>query len=345
MAKPDRKMPKVPPTYATEREGVNAVATQVVRMRHIWRETATGDIGIDGQIEEVDAAGRVTGRLVGVQVKCGASYFSNSTRAGFCYYPNKGHRAYWEGFPLPVILMLHDPAVGQTYWAEVRQQLRAGSGRGPVIIPRTQILENTARDALFRTLGADEEPYLETLDEVLQALLSTHSGSSSLPLTHFDLFVHGLTNIAHAIYYGMDLILLVAESNLGDSEFGVGLGFNEDEFLFRFVRFLARQNLARVDFSDTLLDWDSRQMHPHFIAPLTRRGRGLVELIHEHERRFVKAGVLAEGAGIHVAQEAFVHMVQMSIVRRLPRIQTFQAAMRSSASVVSDAEGDDTSKS
>ena len=345
MAKPEQMMPKVPLTYATEREGVNAVATQVARMRHIWRETATGDIGIDGQIEEVDAAGRVTGRLIGVQVKSGASYFSNCTRAGFRYYPDEGHRAYWEGFPLPVILMLHDPAAGQTYWAEVRQQLRAGSGRGPVIVPRTRILEDTARDALFATFGADEEPYLETLNEVLQALLNTHSGSGSLPLTHFDLFVYGLTNIAHAVYYGMDLILLVAESNLGESEFGVGLGFNEDEFLFRFVRFLARQNLARVDFSDTLLDWDRRQIHPHFIAPLTRRGRGLVELIREHECRFVQAGTLAEGAGIHVAQEAFVHMVPMSIFRRLPRIQAFQVEMRSSASVVSDAEGDNISKS
>ena len=82
-------------------------------------------------------------------------------------------------------------------------------------------------------------------------------------------------------------------------------------------------------------------MHPHFIAPLTRRGRNLVEFIHENERRLVQAGALADEGGIHVAQEAFVQMVQMSMFRRLPRIQAFQAAMR----VGLDAQGDDNPKS
>ena len=321
-------MSLMPATYGTERDGVNAVATQIARMRHIWRETTTGDIGIDGQIEEVDAAGRVTGRLVAVQVKSGPSYFSRPTDEGFRFYPGDEHRAYWEGFPLPVILVLHDPEAGQSYWSEIRQQLRAGGGSGAVIVPRDQILEATSREALFATLGTDDEPYLETLDEVLGALLNTHSNSGSLPLTHFDLFVHGLTNITHAIYYGMDLVLMVATSNLSDADFGPGLGSSEDDFLFRFVRFLARQNLARIEFSDTLLDWDRRQMHPHFIAPLTRRGRALVGVIHERERQFVQAGEMVDEGGLHVAQEAFVHMVEQSIYRRLPRIQAFQQAMR-----------------
>lgn len=321
-------MPRVPSTYGTGRDGVNAVATQIARMRHIWRETSTGDIGIDGQIEEVDDSGRVTGRLVAVQIKSGPSYLSHIAADGFRYYVDESHRTYWEGFPLPVVLMLHDPAANRTYWSEIRQQLRAGTGRGPLHVPSAHVLETTTREALFASLGTDAEPYLETVEEVFQVLLDTASGSGALPLTHFDLFAHGLTNGAHGIYYGMDLILMVAESNLGDSEFGVGLGHDEDEFLFRFVRFLARQNLARVDFSDTLLDWDSRGKHPHFIAPLTRRGRELVELIHERERQLVDAGILHDEGFIHVAQEGFVHMVEASMFMRLPRIQAFQAAVR-----------------
>jgi hypothetical protein len=69
-------LPQTRPTYVTERIGINAVATAIARIGLIWRETSTGDVGIDGQVEYVSASGHATGRLISVQVKSGLSYSS-----------------------------------------------------------------------------------------------------------------------------------------------------------------------------------------------------------------------------------------------------------------------------
>ena len=68
-------------------------------------------------------------------------------------------------------------------------------------------------------------------------------------------------------------------------------------------------------------------MQPHFVAPLTLRGRSLVALIHDEETRLVAEQKLSVGGGIHVAQEGFVAMVQQSYYRRIPRIGDFQKAL------------------
>ena len=108
--------------------------------------------------------------------------------------------------------------------------------------------------------------------------METRSNEGAFPLSYFDLFVHGLTNICRSIYYGMDLVMNAAEFNLHmqKSEFGVGVGAREQEFAFGFVKFLLAQNLAQIDYLDCLIDWVDREMQPHFVAPLTSRGRALV---------------------------------------------------------------------
>jgi hypothetical protein len=70
-------------------------------------------------------------------------------------------------------------------------------------------------------------------------------------------------------------------------------------------------------------------MVPKFIAPLTGRGRALVKAIHAREYALVDKGELPSGLGLHVAQEGFVEMVEMSYVRRMPRIRQFQEILRS----------------
>ena len=60
-----------------ERRGINAVAVAAARMGQIWSETATADVGIDGQLEFVDENGFATGKTVAVQVKSGPSFFKN----------------------------------------------------------------------------------------------------------------------------------------------------------------------------------------------------------------------------------------------------------------------------
>src|SRR5579863_2968056 len=96
--------PPVPPTFFTERGGVNALAAAVNEKRHIWRETPLGDIGVDGQIEHLTPDGRPTALLVAVQVKSGESYFGEVKNRCVIHRPSERHRGYWERFPIPVLL-------------------------------------------------------------------------------------------------------------------------------------------------------------------------------------------------------------------------------------------------
>jgi hypothetical protein len=160
-------------------------------------------------------------------------------------------------------------------------------------------------------------------------MAATHSASASLPVSYLDLFTNGLTNITRSVYYGMDLVMEVAETLLAESveDVEVGLGLAEHDFLFGYVQFLVEQQIADVDISDCLIDWLDRSMHPTFIAPLTSRGRMLVGLIHEWQDRLTAEGRLRMPDGINLAQESFVRLrlsgiayTRMALIREFGRL-------------------------
>ena len=324
------QFPKAGASYAQERLGIAAIQTYAAQHRQIWRETGTGDVGVDGHLEFVNQEGFATGRLVAVQVKSGGSYFQHRSPRGWKFYPEDKHRHYWEFFPVPVLLILHKPDSGIAYWVDVRQALRSPRAQKAFVeVPEENQLDSTEAIDLFETAGVHEQPFIEEIDRVLGALLSTRSKNESFPLSHFDLFAHGLTNICRSIYYGMDLVSNAVEYNLtvAASPFGMGMGDTEHRFAFDFVKFLLAQNLAQIDYADCLIDWVDREMQPHFVAPLTSRGKALVSLIHETERRLIAEGKLPDAGLMHVAQEGFFGMVSESYFKRFPLIGGFQAAL------------------
>lgn len=313
-----------------ERRGIAAVQSYASNAAQIWRETGTGDVGIDGQLEFVNEEGFATGRSVALQVKAGPSFFKYRTEIGWKFYPDPKHRSYWEAFPLPVLLVLHNPDTKLSYWTDARQALRvpARDERTYIEVALANVLEQTDPHALFETAGVLEGPFIPNLADVLARLVATQSREARFPLTYFDLFVHGLTNISRCIYFGMDAVMNAVEFNLAaqDAEFGMGMGHDEHQFAFGFVKFLLVQNLAKIDYSDCLIDWVDREMQPHFVAPLTSRGRELVAAIHREEERLVASGALPDGGGYRVAQEGFFRMVPASYFPRFPRIRAFQEA-------------------
>jgi hypothetical protein len=282
------KLPQVPSTFNTERAGVLSVALELNRLGIIWRETPMADIGIDGQIEFVATDGAAVGQLMAVQAKTGESQFHDHGNE-WRFYPEEKHRFYWERFPMPVLLMLHSPQAGLTYWVDARQFLRdpATSSLRYVAIPKANRLPESTREELFFSMIAGSQPML-SLERVLSVLVSTQTSNASFPLSYLDLFANGLTNIARSLYFSMDLASTIAEFHFEmnlDPELrdviGMSLGGDEYEFLFDYVQFIVQQHIADVDFSDFLIDWYSREMVPRFIAPLTSRGRELVRLIGE----------------------------------------------------------------
>jgi hypothetical protein len=301
-------LPKYQPTNSTERLGVNAVAESVARLGLIWRETPMADVGIDGQIEYVNKDGYATGRIIAVQIKSGESFLIEKGDS-WVFYPEKKHKFYWERFPLPVMIILHDPGTNQSYWQDVRQVLRVSSEKG-IFVPKGNILQDTDANTLFEGFAVLDQSFM-SIDEILNYLLITKSRNGSFPVSYFSLFCSGLTNICRSLYFGMDAAMTIAEENLrlAESPFGVGVGWTEQEFLFDYIKFLVHQHIADIDFSDCMIDWYDREMQPTFMAPLTSRGRELVSAINKLELTYKEKGSLPDTGMLHAAQESFVQQV------------------------------------
>jgi hypothetical protein len=322
-------LPKVPASYSQERRGVIALQAYAADHGQIWREISSPDIGIDGHLEYVDAKGFATGRLVGVQIKSGPSYFVSRSANGWKFYPEDKHRTYWERYPVPVLLVLHNPQSGQSYWMDARQALRSPATQTDsfLLVLESNTLQTTTPLDLLETAGVAREPFIDGMDNLIDALVLRRSSEADFPVSFLDLFAGGLTNICRSLYFGTDVADTASEANLLLSGWDGPRTFKPD-FLFEFIQFLVAQHIADVNFSDCLIDWLDREMVPHFVAPLTSRGRALVDALHVKERELIAAEKLESGDGLLVAQEGFFGMHLESYHRRLPRIYAFQEALR-----------------
>jgi hypothetical protein len=83
---------------------------------HVFRRLSEVDVGIDGQIEILDGP-HPTGRIVGVQVKAGPSFFTSPSAEGWTVYIDQPTVHYWRLYAVPVILCVVDLESGVVYWA------------------------------------------------------------------------------------------------------------------------------------------------------------------------------------------------------------------------------------
>jgi hypothetical protein len=126
---------------ATSEEGVGWLRYAVAaRLGWIFREQPNQDKGVDAQIEEV-ANGRATGRLIGLQIKSGISWFKRKTRSGFIYSGDLEHLTYWQGHSLPILIVLFDPISAEAYWQWVSDDHVRLTDKGwTLVIPYTQTI-------------------------------------------------------------------------------------------------------------------------------------------------------------------------------------------------------------
>jgi hypothetical protein len=52
------------------------------------------------------------------------------------------------------------------------------------------------------------------------------TNNADFDMSFFDIFVHGLTDVCQSLYFGMDLVMEIAEARaaITRSPFGIGLG-------------------------------------------------------------------------------------------------------------------------
>jgi hypothetical protein len=272
-------LPKVKENYFTERDGVIAVSQIVNRMKCVWRETPIKDIGIDGQIEYVNSNNEADGHIVAVQVKSGTSYITRNDDFIKVDVEEK-HRDYWERFPLPVILIVYDPVRQEAYWQDARQILRSGIV-AVINVPKANILRRESKLEIFRNCGALGYEFLDE-DEVVRQLILNKHNKPGFPISFFDIFVNGLTDIGDKVFFSMGLCKEIADFNvfrngnryvnIADAEFG---------FIDKYIDFIVSQSLIVFDYSIYRMDCDKRMLVSTFIAPLTARGKSILLKIRE----------------------------------------------------------------
>jgi hypothetical protein len=109
------------PKFATERIGLGAAEMEFSRWGWIFREQTVADHGIDALLEPC-TNGAASGKLIALQIKAGISYFREPVNNGWIYRGKKKHLQYWLQHCLPVILIMHNPDSGLSYWAHITEQ-------------------------------------------------------------------------------------------------------------------------------------------------------------------------------------------------------------------------------
>jgi len=141
------------PDPLIDRRGVNAVeAVFLNEFRWAFREQMVIDHGTDAQAEVIEGD-KLTGKLIALQIKTGASYF-RPHGSDFVYYGEKRHLEYRLGHSLPVFLVLHDPDRALTLWQKIDGGLARVTENGwSIIIPVTNVLSADAK-AAFEAVAA-----------------------------------------------------------------------------------------------------------------------------------------------------------------------------------------------
>jgi hypothetical protein len=131
--------------------GVAIVDTIVNRdLGWIFRrqDQAGTDHGIDAQIEVVEDDGRVTGRLLAVQIKSGPSYFRHRRGDAFAANVSEQHLKYWLHHSLAVLFVLVDTEREIAYWHLVQEPVECGSTGATLYVPTSNQLSPDAKAEL-----------------------------------------------------------------------------------------------------------------------------------------------------------------------------------------------------
>ncbi|MEU4693757.1 DUF4365 domain-containing protein [Actinoplanes sp. NPDC023714] len=153
----------------TARLGV-ALVDQFVHehLQWIFRELPVSDVGIDAIIEQ-RAGDRATGRLMGVQIKSGASFFGERVPDGWIYRGVRDHLDYWLGYELPVLLVLVDVENKIAYWVHIEARHVSLTSIGwKIVIPDRQRLDVTACGPLSAICARTRQP-IRPITNPLQA--------------------------------------------------------------------------------------------------------------------------------------------------------------------------------
>lgn len=150
----------------TERLGISALDHFFSQHGWLFREQTTHDYGIDAHIEIVDN-GRPTGKLVALQIKSGASFFTEEIEDSFVFRTDNKHVAYWVDHSMPVVLVLYNPNTKTAHCREVTRDTVTNTGKKwKIEVPKIDMLANPEQSLHYLESLTQPEPYVRRLNRL-----------------------------------------------------------------------------------------------------------------------------------------------------------------------------------
>ena len=161
-----------------ERIGVSQVQLLTnTQLNWIFRELSIQDFGVDAHIE-IMGDEYATGKLIGVQIKCGESYFKESNGKTVTFRFDKKHCQYWLDYAIPVIVVLVNPVTMEVLWEEINKSNVMETGRETykILVPCNKKFGATTKEALLN------------LTQVVDGEKEKHS--SNVETNHFQMGIN-----------------------------------------------------------------------------------------------------------------------------------------------------------
>ena len=109
--------------------GVNIVNELCTNNDWIFRECFVDDIGIDANIEYYDENNHESKNLLGLQIKCGPSYFSEEDGDSYIFRFDENHKVYWESYLMPIVLVLCNPSDRSAIYTIINDETIISTGK------------------------------------------------------------------------------------------------------------------------------------------------------------------------------------------------------------------------
>lgn len=115
------------------------------------------DFGIDGYIDIVEE-GKVTGKSIAIQIKCGDSYTSKITPTGIKYIGKNKHLNYYINLTTPIILVVLSSDFSSSCWIEFEIELTSPTKSGWWIeIPKRNLMGDTVLSKWSKIAGPSSD--------------------------------------------------------------------------------------------------------------------------------------------------------------------------------------------
>lgn len=155
-------------TDRTARQGIALAALAFEGIDLAFREQNESDYGIDAHVELIEGDS-ATGRLLGVQVKAGQSYLSESIGGNYVFRADAKHVDYWINHALPVLVCLADVDKNVVYWQSINNDTAESTGAEyRFMIPKTNLVDQDSlpslRDLLTMVIPQDRYTLVKTED-------------------------------------------------------------------------------------------------------------------------------------------------------------------------------------